>query len=55
MKTKMIYRDFMPSYVLEVGLLESNKRGAWLAQSVHHVALDLSTISSSPILGMEPL
>ena len=35
-------------------LRENNYGGAWLAQLVEHVTLDLGIVSSSPTIGIEP-
>lgn len=34
-------------------LLENQKRGSWLTQSVEHKALDLGVVSFNPMLGVE--
>ena len=39
----------------ENGGIKENFRGAWLAQSVEHVTLDLRAVSLSPTLGVEIL
>lgn len=36
-----------------IGFPKTKKRGAWLAQSMQRVTLDLGVVSSSPTLGIE--
>jgi len=44
---------FKISFILSDNPLKNLSRGTWLAQSAEHATLDLTVLSSSPMLGVE--